>query len=72
MVGDIGQTIDFGINQYRVLYELGKGAQGKVFCVERVSTKECFAMKVCKPSGSSLNEIRIQRNCYCPNIVTIV
>lgn len=32
-VGEIGNTIDFGLNKYSVLYELGKGAQGKVFCV---------------------------------------
>jgi hypothetical protein len=29
-------------------------------------------MKVCKPSSSALSEIKIQRSCYCPNIVTIV
>jgi serine/threonine protein kinase len=44
-----------GINKYQIFYELGKGGQGKVYCVERIGTNHHFAMKVVPPSDLAAN-----------------
>ena len=28
-----GKVINLGINKYKIMYQLGKGSQGRVFCV---------------------------------------
>ena len=32
-------------NKYKILQEIGKGAFGRVYCVQKISSKETFAMK---------------------------
>lgn len=54
------------------MYPLGKGSQGKVYCVEREGSGEYFAMKVCKPTQETANEIAAHKNCNCQNIVSII
>ena len=30
----LAKVINLGVNKYKILYPLGKGSQGRVFCVE--------------------------------------
>lgn len=62
---------------YHKLFKLDEGASGKVYLVEKIQTKEKFALKVIKitnqtPLDSIENEISILSACDHPNIVKFV
>jgi NIMA (never in mitosis gene a)-related kinase len=64
------------MKEFKTLRPLGKGSFGQVFLVERISDKECYAMKrmnmhkVHKETvAAALNEVRLLASLRHPNIV---
>lgn len=64
---DIGNIV----GQYRLLFECGRGASGKVFAAENLLTGQRCALKIVNGGQRELRSLIVYRDCFHSNLLTV-